>query len=530
MPDTLLRARAGGLHGAGVVQPLEPRSIGRYRLGPEIGRGMMGVVYEALDPMLERTVALKTVATDLLAVADRERFEQRFFAEARAAARLSHRGIVVVHDVGRDPETGALFIALERLRGVTLGRLVEERGRLPWPEALRIVASLARALDHAHERGIVHRDVKPDNVMILDSGDPKIMDFGVARLESSQLTGPGHVFGTPRYMAPEQALGEAVDGRSDLFALGSVAYLLLTGRHAFGAPSVPVVLQQVISDDPVPPSSLVPGVPATVDELVRRALAKAPAARYQRGRELAEDAEDILAGRLPRHLELEVVELADGDLLLEELTDELGGAPLPPRPASVEQQLAALTESTLRETRRRPWHVAVAATALLAAVGFAWPRGTGDGATEAVPLPSAAVLVAQASSQIAPPAVDAPFPATRASASRPTAASEGPARVRVRLDHSLKQGRVRVWAGDRLLLEDTLRGREKRHLGLFRRTRGSFQRVVELAPGSHRLRVEVSWDDGRRTTSVTGRFAAGSSRQVSLQLDGSGRNLTAKIS
>jgi hypothetical protein len=360
--------------------------------------------------------------------------------------------------------------------------------------------------------------------MLLESGEPKIMDFGVARMESSQLTGPGHVFGTPRYMAPEQALGETVDGRADLFALGSVAYYLLTGSHAFGAPSVPVVLQQVISHEPVAASALTPGLPPGVDDVLHRALAKSPSARYARGREMAEDVDDILAGRPPRHAGPEVLELVDDDLLRVLQDDAPSGSPS--SVPSLEQQLASLTESTLRETRRRPWLVAAAGLAVIAAAGLTWPRGPAA-APDLGALPAQSALIARASSHIAPPAVDGPRRASQAATSAPAAA--GPARLRLRIEHPLKQGRLRLWSGDRLLLDEALRGQESRHLGLFKRTKGSLQRVVELPAGDHRLRVEVAWSDGRRSTSVAGRFAAGSSRQVRIQLAGSDKSLSARI-
>ena len=171
---------------------------------------MMGVVYRALDPALGRSVALKTVALSF-AIADDERasFEQRFMAEARVAAGLSHPGIVVVHDVGRDAASGMLYIALELLDGRTLADMVAGGGPLDPAEALRITARVAEALSHAHAKGIVHRDIKPANIMVLPSGEPKIMDFGIAKVPTSQLTAAGQFFGTPSYMSPEQASGGA---------------------------------------------------------------------------------------------------------------------------------------------------------------------------------------------------------------------------------------------------------------------------------------------------------------------------------
>jgi serine/threonine protein kinase len=281
-----------------------PRRVGRYEIRRELGRGTMGVVYEAHDPSLGRTIALKTIDLALSGMlADREKFERRFFAEAQAAARLSHQGIVIVHDIGRDPGSARLFIALEFLPGNTLADFIRCGLPMEWREAVRITARIAEALHHAHSQGVIHRDVKPANIMLLPSGEPKIMDFGISRIEADRptLTLAGQSFGTPLYMSPEQALGEPVDRRSDIFSLGALAYALLTGREAFRAGNIPAILRRVTEADPPPPSSLVPGVPRDVDHLVGRALAKSPDERYPSGQQLAEDATDILAGRPPRH-------------------------------------------------------------------------------------------------------------------------------------------------------------------------------------------------------------------------------------
>ena len=210
-----------------------PRTIGRYEIVREIGRGAMGIVYEGRDLSLMRPVALKTLLLEPIAEELRETFEKRFYQEARAAAGLQHPCIVVVYEIGIDAAADAFFMSLEFLRGRTLEDVIES-GPLPWREALRIASRLADALSHAHENGIVHRDIKPGNVMILKKGEPKIMDFGVAKLDSSKLTSQGDVLGSPGYMAPEQALEARVDARSDLFSLGTVLYEALTGKRAFG--------------------------------------------------------------------------------------------------------------------------------------------------------------------------------------------------------------------------------------------------------------------------------------------------------
>jgi hypothetical protein len=278
-----------------------PASIGRYEIRRELGRGTMGVVYEAWDPALGRTIALKMVGAFSLSRTEREAYERRFQTEARAAAGLSHPGIVVVHDVGRDAASGLLFMALEYLDGETLADRLASGRRFEWREALRITARVAEALHHAHGLGVVHRDVKPANVMILRSGEPKVLDFGIARVDAGHLTTPGELFGTPLYMSPEQALGQPVDARSDLFSLGTIAYALLTDQCPFAGPSVPAIMARVAHRGAPPPSELVPGLPRDVDDVLARAMAKSRDDRYSSGRMMAEDIDDVLGGRPPRH-------------------------------------------------------------------------------------------------------------------------------------------------------------------------------------------------------------------------------------
>jgi hypothetical protein len=278
-----------------------PRKIGRYEIQKQVGRGMMGVVYQARDTLLERTVALKTISIAFEVTAkEREAFEQRFMVEARAAARLSHPGIVVVYDVGTDPDTKILYMALEYLRGKTLESILAEKQTLDWREALRTASRLADALHHAHTNGILHRDIKPANIMVLASGEPKIMDFGVAKLPAAQLTSAGQIMGSPLYMSPEQSLGSPTDARTDVFALGTLLYELLTNKRAFAAPSVPEILRKLARETPPPVTQLAPSLPRAVDAVVAMAMAKTPEARYSTARAFRDDIDDLLAGKAPR--------------------------------------------------------------------------------------------------------------------------------------------------------------------------------------------------------------------------------------
>jgi len=333
-----------------------PAAIGRYRITGELGRGAMGLVYKAEDPALGRKVAVKTIELAFaVEPAERSEFERRFFVEAQIAARLSHPGIVVCHDVGKDPDTGVLFMVLEYLEGTPLSDAVKPGGLLPSMQAVSIVAKVARALHHAHEHGVIHRDMKPANVMLLKSGEPKILDFGVAKLEGGQLTVAGQFFGSPLYMSPEQALANPVDARSDIFSLGSILYALLTSRHPFAANSVPVILTRVVRDDPPRPSKVVPELPEGLDYVVARALAKQPDDRYGSAEAMAEDLQDIAAGGEPRHRAgwtPTVAEhtMAGGDPI-DDLQSLLEEAPVAEAPRSVEARRAP---SPKPDTRRPP--------------------------------------------------------------------------------------------------------------------------------------------------------------------------------
>jgi hypothetical protein len=249
----------------------------------------MGVVYRAVDPLIEREVALKTLHAELPAdVAGEVRV--RFLREARSAGRLNHPNIVTIFDVGED--AGAAYIAMELLEGPSLQQMLKERQRIAFHFAADIVAQVADALHHAHQFSIVHRDVKPANVVVSGSGRAKLTDFGVAFVPASDVTQHGSALGSPRYMAPEQVLGQAIDARADVFSLGVVLYELLTRRTPFEWPGDTTVyaLMQRIAGEPHPPLRQIDaGIPAGFDRIMDRALAKRPQDRYQSAAEFAAD-------------------------------------------------------------------------------------------------------------------------------------------------------------------------------------------------------------------------------------------------
>jgi serine/threonine-protein kinase len=254
----------------------------------------MGVVYEGHDPALDRTVAIKTIDLAFAATEEvRKSFAQRFLAEARASARLQHPSIVVVHDIGRD-DAGVLFIALEYLRGQTVEQLLAEGRQLEWRRAVGIARRIAEGLQCAHEAGIVHRDVKPSNVMVLPSGETKILDFGIAKAGGGgDLTASGQTFGSPAYMSPEQVAGEKLDGRSDIFSLGSVLYEMLAGRRAFDGKGLPQILARVSEAATAPVRSLRPEVPEELAAILARAMQKDPGRRFKDAATFARALSDV---------------------------------------------------------------------------------------------------------------------------------------------------------------------------------------------------------------------------------------------
>lgn len=246
----------------------------------------MGVVYLARDPRLQRRVALKTHALPHgLGEEQQREYRARFLREAHAAARLSHAGIVTIYDADEDSDDGTPFIAMEYVAGRSLREEFDRTGRLDLAPAAAMAGAVAEALHVAHDEGIVHRDVKPANLLIRDAdGAIKVADFGVARVSTSELTQSGTSLGTPAYMSPEQIEGRTVDGRSDLFSLAVILYEALCGERPFDGDSIPAVVYSVTRETPIPVSKRAPGVPRGLDEFFDKALAKNPDDRFSDGK------------------------------------------------------------------------------------------------------------------------------------------------------------------------------------------------------------------------------------------------------
>ena len=260
--------------------------IGRYEVAATLGQGAMGTVYKAVDPLIERTVAIKTINLNL-SKEERAEFEERFYREAKSAGRLNHPNIVTIYDVGEADDIA--YIAMEYLDGESLREMLDSGVVLPVDMIGKIAARIADALDYAHKNHVVHRDIKPANIMITPGRDVKIMDFGIAQIPTGSRTQLGTVLGSPKYMAPEQVAGQATDGRTDIFALGVVLYEMLTGTTPFNGDNLSAIMYKVLNEDPAPPSTVNPRVPPFFDRIIRRALAKRPQDRYQTAGEFARD-------------------------------------------------------------------------------------------------------------------------------------------------------------------------------------------------------------------------------------------------
>src|SRR2546423_725520 len=283
-----------------LLPDLQRALAGRYLLERRLGRGGMGVVYLARELRLDRRVAIKLLPPER-ALQATER--QRFLREARTAAQLSHPGIVpifAVHEV-----SDFVYFAMAYVDGDTLGRRVRQRGPLPHDAAARLLEEVARALAYAHDRGVVHRDVKPDNILLdLATGRALVSDFGIARVGSDTTTGPQRVVGTAEFMSPEQVLGERVDPRSDLYSLGVVGFFTLSGELPFVGPNDMSVLARHVSEPPPPLASVAPGVPPRLAATIDRCLAKDPDARFPNGEALADAVAAGIVAALERIPEL----------------------------------------------------------------------------------------------------------------------------------------------------------------------------------------------------------------------------------
>ena len=418
--------------------------LGKYEIRRELARGAMGIVYEAYDPLIKRRVALKTIRPDQL---DGERAADmiaRFRREAQAAGRLNHPNIVAIYEF--DEDAGTAFIAMEFVEGRELKDSFAANERFRMADIERIMTALLDALDYSHKQGVVHRDVKPANIFLLDNGGVKVADFGIAHIESSNLTQVGTVVGTPNYMSPEQIMGLPVDGRSDLFAAGVILYQFVTGERPFAGSST-TTMQKVLKEEPLPPSTLNVQLPPAIDAVVRRALAKRPDDRYATAHEFAQALQGAVRTTVARQ---------DPEATVVAPVPEAPTARPSPAPATAVRTAAPAAATPLpapnvaRANSRSAFAivagVAVIGVIALAATWWLFARDSGSASSQAnVPASSGAVASSQQPPTTAAMQSTEAAP-THVAAAPPTATSTGAAVVAPTLSAAAPPGKLLITA------------------------------------------------------------------------------------
>jgi serine/threonine-protein kinase len=530
------------------------KRFGRYEVVSEIGRGAMGAVYKARDPKIDRFVAIKAISAISQSPDEEQDYRQRFFHEAQAAGRLVHPGIVTIFDVGEEAETRTPYIVMEFVGGQSLsGLLSSETNKLPLDLALRLTEEIADALDCAHAQGVVHRDIKPANILLSGDGHAKIADFGIAKLNLSTVTLPGHALGTPAYMSPEQVDGRQVDGRSDLFSLGVILYNMVTGHRPFQGTSAVTVCYKVANWDPLPATSFDLDVPPEVDAIINRALAKDPAHRYQRGAELVSEVR-ALRQRLSRG------------------TSAI--APEPPSPQISKPSDASRGKSALPPSAHphspltTPGNLYLVSAALVLAIGLVLglfgvpfhkrtqaaspvvglttlmraPRT--DVSLPAAPLPAAPPSYSLDVRKVSPPAIApaksirvarvavkaSPQPTLSVSTTPSTAAAAPvlqPAKLKIEVQHHFAEGKLTLWVDEKLAYSADLHGETKRHLAVFHGVQGSDFGEVTVSAGPHTLRIngQSGSHDFDESKTITADFATGGEKVLRVNFEKNNREM-----
>jgi serine/threonine-protein kinase len=524
--------------------------FGRYQILSELGRGAMGVVYQARDPKINRVVAVKTILLTGQPPEEEREYRERFFREAEAAGRLSHPGIVTIFDMGEEPETRAPYIVMEFVAGQSLDKLLtREDHTLPLETALQVTHELAEALDYAHAQGVVHRDLKPANILITEDGHPKIADFGVAKLNLANFTLSGRVLGTPAYMSPEQLNGDEVDGRSDLFSLGVILYTILTGYRPFQGNSALTVCYKVVNREPIPATVFDTDLPPGLDYIIKRAMAKDPAERYQRGMEMASDIQALREGRDPQSREKQPgSDTAAGTAYTTSgSTTTAALAPLRLAPKSPGGTHSLRLEHRAAETLLQNMREKFFAGALLAVgllifgfrmanllVPHAAPAPNLAITTTTKPLPRAEEAPPVTAEKISvarkrrktlvkanPPSVEAATPSSMPDllpSLPPPSPPPSPALLEIEVEHKFAEARLSIWVDDSLTYTHTLEGTDKKHLVVFHQVHGHEFHAMQLSPGTHLLRVQVSSSaaNGEQSATVTGEFFSGKEKMLHI--------------
>ena len=530
----------------------EIKRFGRYETVAELGRGAMGVVYKARDPQIDRLVAVKTVSMWGENREEETEFRMRFMNEAQAAGRLHHAGIVSIFDVGQNPENRDPYIVLEYVAGESLNRILAREKKLPLPQALQLAEEIANALDYAHAQGVVHRDIKPGNILVTEDGHAKIADFGIAKLNLAHFTLPGRVLGTPAYMAPEQLSGEGVDGRSDLFSLGVILYAMVTGHSPFQGNSATTVCFKVANREPVAASAFDLTLPPQLDEVISRAMAKDPEQRYQTGAEFAEDVRQLqqifTTDSTTTRVRSAVLTATKSTGIHTRRTAQRTSMP---RPAVK----MAGTWNLLRQSwRKLPVRNLIFGGALLIIVLIAAiqsrfvaisPR-SGENALKVAPATPAAPSVESLRPNSASP-TNAPGPGATAVAEQSLpAVAEAPRKVRhsrqaspqrvsatpaeiaapasnldLAVQHQFKDATLFVWIDDRLALTRPLHGGNQKRMVVFNGVRGVDSETLKIPAGRHALRVRALSSDETIDLSktISAEFVGGGEKSLQVTFD-----------
>ena len=507
------------------------KRFGRYEIVAELGRGAMGVVYQARDPQFDRLVAVKTISLWGQEPEEEKEFRLRFINEAQAAGRLHHPGIVSVFDVGENPENQDPYIVLEYVPGETLNRILARERKLPLTKALKLTEELADALDYAHTQGVVHRDIKPANILITEDGHAKIADFGIAKLNLAHFTLPGRVLGTPAYMAPEQLSGEGCDGRSDLFSLGVILYVMSTGMSPFQGDSATTVCFKVANREPVAASALDLDLPPQLDAVISRAIAKNPKERYQSGSEFAEDLRQLQRNYRPGSTTTSLQAVIAGGT-------STGKQPAV-APLTAMAHAQGLVHHILFKAPIRDLMLAAATIVLLVVIGaqsklLVSSSKVPSNSSGAVPGAASNANSASAAAAVTTVPAHAPLVPTI-----PVAKNAVPARISPRtfhpakeivipsstvqlaVQHQFKEATLYVWVDDKLTLTRPLHGGAQKKLVVFNGVKGVESETLLIPAGPHMLRFRAKSTDQTTDLSrtISADFIGGADKTLQVTFD-----------
>ena len=511
----------------------ETTQFGRYEIVGELGRGAMGVVYKARDPQIDRMVAVKTVSMWGQEPEEEQEFRLRFMNEAQAAGRLHHPGIVAVFDVGEHPETKDPYIVLEYVDGESLNRILHREKKLALSRALKLAEEIADALDYAHAQGVIHRDIKPGNILVTQEGHAKIADFGIAKLNLAHFTVPGKVLGTPAYMAPEQLSGEGCDGRSDVFSLGVILYAMVTGHSPFQGNSATTVCYKVANREPVAASALDMSLPPQLDAVISRAMAKDPNERYQRGADLAEDLR-ILQQHYKQGSTTSSLRKISSTGTGSALTSTMMQTGTTARtPAADVAAAGGVVQHFFSSARTRDLILGALVLILLVIVAgqsklfVAFPRIGTNGSGSASTSPAAVTadgLVSAHPTQAQPvqsAAVAAPKTASLKTNQVRRQIVVPTSTVDLAVQHQFKDATLYVWVDDKLTLKLPLHGAPQKKLVVFNGIRGVESKTLKVSAGKHLLRFRAKSSDQTVDLSKTlsAEFVGGDTKELQVSFD-----------